>query len=162
MGLCLYISTRSLNINTISYSTLFAQLIPCFKQLQYKLNFVQILIDFCSLGAFKATTTSYGGDEGSCGGCKINLVHSTAGWAAAATPQSMQVNFHFEPDFIDKRLFSTLTLRSKSPFRVLLFKQTCLIVQSAGVICIFQSANGCWATSSLIEICFFAIFQLFT
>ena len=47
-----------------------------------------------SLAAFKATTTNYDGDEGSCGGCKINLVHGVAGWAAAATPQSMQVEAH--------------------------------------------------------------------
>jgi len=47
------------------------------------------MLDF-SLG-FRATTTSYGGDEGSCGGCKVNLVQGVSGWAAAATPQSMQV-----------------------------------------------------------------------
>jgi hypothetical protein len=44
--------------------------------------------------AFRASTTNYDGDEGSCGGCKINLVHGVAGWAAAATPQSMQVTIY--------------------------------------------------------------------
>merc|ERR1712130_1065320 len=39
---------------------------------------------------WKATTTRFGGSQGSCGGCHLDMFNNVPGWATIATSESMQ------------------------------------------------------------------------
>lgn len=42
---------------------------------------------------FEATTTNFGGGQGSCGGCSLSMMGNVAGWAVVATSESMQIPY---------------------------------------------------------------------
>lgn len=42
---------------------------------------------------FSATTTNFGGGQGSCGGCALSMFGNTPGWATVAVAESMQIPY---------------------------------------------------------------------
>jgi len=42
---------------------------------------------------FSASTTHFGGYQGSCGGCKLGMFSNTPGWATVAVAESMQIPY---------------------------------------------------------------------
>jgi len=46
---------------------------------------------------FDATTTNFGGGEGSCGGCSLAMFGNTPGWATVAVAESMQIPYGCKP-----------------------------------------------------------------
>eukprot|EP00931_Biecheleriopsis_adriatica_P069620 TRINITY_DN43442_c0_g1_i1.p1 TRINITY_DN43442_c0_g1~~TRINITY_DN43442_c0_g1_i1.p1 ORF type:complete len:221 (+),score=43.95 TRINITY_DN43442_c0_g1_i1:184-846(+) len=46
---------------------------------------------------FNATTTHFGGNQGSCGGCALDMFSGVPGWAVVATAESMQIPYQCKP-----------------------------------------------------------------